>query len=164
MAEAKANVSGSERPTTEKKIEARSNPGPGTSQPNLFALTISADTGEIVKIEKVEGTTRRDLQDDDAASLTSKAAPTLGALIERAFEAGIACVLGVRAEREEADESDEEAELRRALLEPLMESTRAKGLLEHDVIGKAMLASALAQVAAARTAIREKDGTQQTKR
>ena len=79
----------------------------------------------ILKIEKVEGTTRRDLQDDDAASLTSKAAPTLGALIERAFEAGIACVLGVRAEREEADESDEEAELRRALLEPLMEGTRA---------------------------------------
>jgi hypothetical protein len=37
---------------------------------------------------------------------------------------------------------------------PLMEGTRAKGLLEHDVIGKAMLASALAQVAAARTAIR----------
>jgi hypothetical protein len=46
MDEAKENVS-SPKGTT----EAGSNAG----QANLFALTISADTGEIVKIERVEG-------------------------------------------------------------------------------------------------------------
>lgn len=154
MAEGKTNVSGPTGPAAAKG-EAKSNPGPRTSQPNLLALTISADTGEVVKIEKVEGTgARRDLQDDDQVRLTLKDAPTLDALIERAFEAGIACVLGAQDEREEAEETDEEADLRRALLMPLIDNTWAKGLLEQGVLGKAILASAIAQVA--RTASRDK--------
>ena len=152
MAEARVNVSDPDGPTA----GARPNPGPATPQPNLFSLTISADSGEIVKIEKVEGTgTRRDLRDDDKAELTAKAAPTLDALIERAFEAGIACVLGVEAGDAEAEESDEEADLRRALLMPLMENTWAKDSLKREVLGKAILASAIAQIAAARTATPE---------
>ena len=158
MAEAHANVSSSKGPTAER-VEARSNPGLGTSQPNLFALTISADTGEIVKIEKVEGAgTRRDLRDDDTVGLSAKAAVTLDALIERAFEAGIACVLGVRALHAEAEESDEEADLRRALLMPLMENTWAMDSLKREVLGKAILGSAIAQIAAARTSSPEKGG------
>jgi hypothetical protein len=125
-------------------------------------LIISADTGEIVKVEKVEGTnTRRDLRDDDTVSLTGQTTPTLDALIERAFEAGIACVLGVQAGHAEAEESDEEADLRRALLMPLMEGTWAKDLLEREVLGKAILASAIAHVTAARTASSDKGGAQQ---
>jgi hypothetical protein len=155
MAEAKANVSDPTAPTAEKEVEAKSNPSSRTSQPNLFALTISADTGEVVKIEKVEGTgARRDLQDDDQVMLALKDAPALDALIERAFEAGIACVLGAQDEREDAEETDEEADLRRALLMPLIDNTLAKGLLEQGVLGKAILASAIAQVA--RTASRDK--------
>jgi hypothetical protein len=127
----------------------------------LFALTVNAATGEIVKIEKVDGTgTRRDLGDDDRAELTAKAAPALDALIERAFEAGIACVLGVEAGHAEAEESDEEADLRRALLMPLMEGTWAKDLLKPEVLGKAILASAIAHVTAARTASSDKGGAQ----
>jgi hypothetical protein len=126
-------------------------------QSNLFGLTINGETGEIVKIEKVEGTgARRDLRDDEMAGLTNRAAPTLNALIERAFEAGIACMLGVEAGRDEAEESAEEADMRRALLMPLIESTLANEALKPEVVGKAILASAIAQVAAARTASPEK--------
>jgi hypothetical protein len=127
----------------------------------LFSLTVNAATGEIVKIEKLEGAgSRRDLRDDDKAELTGKAALTLDALIERAFEAGIACVLG---EHAEADESDEEADLRRALLIPLMEGTGAKDLLKREVLGKAILASAIAHVttAPAPTATSHKSVAQQ---
>ena len=158
MAETSANASVPKAPTA----EARANPGPGTPQSNLFAVTISADSGEVVKIEKVEGTsTRRDLRDDDKAELTAKAASTLDALIERAFEAGIACVLGARAGHAEAEESDEEADLRRALLIPLMESTWAKDLLKREVLGKAILASAIAHVTAARAPSSDTSGAQQ---
>jgi hypothetical protein len=126
-------------------------------QSNLFGLTINAETGEIVKIEKVEGTgVRRDVRDDDTAGLTASAVPTLDALIERAFEAGIACMLGVGVGRDEAEESAEEADMRRALLMPLIEGTLAQDGFKRDVVGKAILASAIAQVAAARTAPPEK--------
>ena len=158
MAEARVNVSDLNGPTA----GARANPGAATPQPNLFSLTISADSGEIVKIEKVEGTgTRRDLRDDDKTELTAKAAPTLDALIERAFEAGIACVLGVEAGHAEAEESDEEADLRRALLMPLMEGSWAKDLLKREVLGKAILASAIAHVTAARAPSSDTSGVQQ---
>ena len=74
MAEAKANISGSAGPTVERDIESKSNPGRGPSQPNLLAVTISADTGEVVKVEKVEGTgVRRDLQDSDQMKTRTRA-------------------------------------------------------------------------------------------
>jgi hypothetical protein len=159
MAEAKANVSGPARPTAEKEIESKPNPGRGASQPNLLAVTIGADTGEVMKIEKVDGTgVRQDLQDNDQVGLALKDAPTLGMLIEQAFEAGIECVLGVQDEREGPEESEEEADLRRALLLPLIEHTSATGLLKQGVLGKAILATAIAQVAARRTASRDKGG------
>jgi hypothetical protein len=159
MAEAKANVSGPTGRTAEKEIEAKPNPGRGTSQPNLLAVTISADTGEVVKVEKVEGTgVRRDLQDTDQVGLALRDAPTLGVLIEQAFEAGIACVLGVQDEREEPEESEVEADLRRALLMPLIENARAAGLLKQGALGKAILATAIAQVAAPQPASRDKGG------
>jgi hypothetical protein len=162
MAEARENVSNPEGAAAKRAVEAKSNPGLGTPQANLFALTISADTGEIVKIEKVEGThSRRELRDEDTAGLSASAGPTLDALIERAFEAGIACMLGVRARHTEANESDEEADLRRALLMPLIEDTWAKDSLKREVLGKAILASAIAQVAAARAATLEKGGAQE---
>ena len=65
-------------------------------------------------------------------------------------------MLGVGAGRNEPEESAEEADLRRALLMPLMERTLAQDALKPEIVGKAILASAIAQVAAARTASPEK--------
>jgi hypothetical protein len=157
MDESKPTVPISKGEAAGKEVETRSNPRRATSPSNLFGLTIDGDTGEIVNVEKFEAAgIRRDLRDDDTAGLTASASPTLNALIERAFEAGIACMLGGRAGRDEAEESAEEADLRRALLMPLIEGTLAKGALKREVLGKAILASAIAQVAAARTATPEK--------
>jgi hypothetical protein len=157
MGEAKPTVPSSKGQAVSKEVETGLNPRRATSPSNLFGLIIDADTGEIVNIEKVEGAgVRRDLRDDDMAGLTASASPTLNALIERAFEAGIACMLGGGAGRDEAEESAEEADLRRALLMPLIEGTLAKGALKREVLGKAILVSAIAQVAAARTVAPEK--------
>jgi hypothetical protein len=67
--------------------------GPG---PSLFAFTIDASTGQIGGLEKVDGAgARRLLSDQDKASLqASKSWHTLESIVEQAFEAGIACVLG----------------------------------------------------------------------
>jgi hypothetical protein len=116
-----------------------------TSRPNLVALTIDADTGRIVRVEKLDSTgARAELSHEDASSLTKDyTIPTLEAALEQAFEAGIACVLG--SEADEGQESEDDAALSRLLLVPLMERTPAHGLLQPGVLGKAILASAIEQ-------------------
>jgi hypothetical protein len=71
--------------------------------------------------------------------------PTLEAIIEQAFEAGIGCVLGDGVERDEEQESKDDAALSRLLLMPLMERTPAHGLQQPEVLGGAILASAIEQ-------------------
>jgi hypothetical protein len=121
-------------------------PGSGaTSRPNLIALTIDADTGRIVRVEKLDGA-RGELSHEDAASLTKGySIPTLEAALEQAFEAGIACVLGSEADEGQESESEDDAALSRLLLVPLMERTPAHGLLQPGVLGKAIVASAIEQ-------------------
>jgi hypothetical protein len=161
MAQANANASGVKAPTTEGSPSVKADPGT-SQQPNLISLTFNADTGEVVKIEKVEAAgARRELRDDDAIAVTGTATTTLDTLIERAFEAGIACLLEPEAEGDEADEPEDPSDLRHALLIDLMEKSSAKDLLKRDVLGKAILASAIAQMAAARAASAEKGKAQQ---
>jgi hypothetical protein len=143
-----SNINPPQRPTGEGLGEKSAPAGPGAApRPNLVALTIDVDTSRIVKVEKVDSTGgRRDLSDEDAASLTKdNTIPTLEALIEQAFEAGIACVVGDESAQDEAQESDDEAALRRLLLVPLMERTFAHGLRQPEVLGRAILASAIGQ-------------------
>jgi hypothetical protein len=121
------------------------------SHPNLVAFTVDADAGRIVRVEKVDSTgVRRDLSNEDAASLTNRNTITLERIIEQAFEAGIACMLGDEAAEDEALESEDDA-LSRLLLMPLMERTRARGLLRREVLGRAILASAVEQAASYRS-------------
>ena len=103
---------------------------PTTSEPasdsDLLTITIQAKTGQIIKIQSAEGGDgRNELSDQERADLLKKGAKdTLEALIEQAFEAGIACVLGDAVGRSEAEESEEEADLRHLLLEPLSRPSR----------------------------------------
>ena len=127
----------------EKSTSSSSGP---TLRPNLVAFTIDADSGRIVRIEKVDSTgARRDLSDEDAATLIQENTLTLETIIEQAFEAGIACVLGDGIEQDEGQESKDDAALSRLLLMPLMERTPARGLQQPEVLGKAILASAIEQ-------------------
>ena len=143
-----ASTKAPKEPMGEGAEERSMSPSAGaTLRPNLVAFTIDADSGRIVKVEKVDSTgARRDLSDEDAASLTkARTVPTLETIIEQAFEAGIACALGDGVEQDVGQESKDDTVLRRLLLLPLMERTPAHGLQQPEVLGKAILASAIEQ-------------------
>ncbi|MCW3473437.1 hypothetical protein [Limobrevibacterium gyesilva] len=137
---------------------------PSSAGPDLFAFTIDASTGQITRLEKVESTgARRQLSEQDKASLqASKSSHTLEAIVEQAFEAGIACALGNGDETDEVPESEDEAEVRRTLLLPLMERSRTTALLQRSVLGQAILATALQQVTAPHASEAEGGSAQQT--
>jgi hypothetical protein len=113
------------------------------SDADLLTITIQAKTGQIVKIQSAEGSSgRNELSDQERADLLKKAGKdTLEALIEQAFEAGIACVLGDPIGRSEADESKEEADLRHLLLEPLIRQSPVQRLMQREVLSRAFLGS-----------------------
>jgi hypothetical protein len=112
--------------------------------PELLSLTINAETGQIVKLETVDsGGTRRELSEEQKARMAQeKGEDTLEALIEEAFEAGIASVLGGSAQFSPS-ESEEEEELRHLLLRPLIERSPAKHLMKFDTLTRATLGTLL---------------------
>ena len=119
-----------------------------TSEPSanadLLSITVNAKTGQIVKVESVDDAgVRRDLSDERKADLAKeRGKDTLEALLERAFEAGIACVLeGATAEDNGLDE--EEAELRHLLLRPLIRHSAAERLMQRDILARAILGTVI---------------------
>lgn len=142
--------------------------GPNEKKPSpavsgLFAFTMDASTGQITKLEKVESAGKhRQLSELEKMSLPSrKSWHTLEAIVEQAFEAGIGCVLGNEDEKDTAQESEEEADVRRALLQALIERSRTSALLQPNVLGQAILATALQQVTASQAAETEGGSAQQ---
>src|SRR6516164_859413 len=109
---------------------------------DLLTLTIDAKTGHIVKIESVDSTgAHHELSDEERASLAKeKSKATVEAIIEQAFEAGVACVLGDDGE-DDPPESTKDADLRHLLLWPLIEDSAAKRLLQRDILSRAILAT-----------------------
>ena len=136
--------------TTENLKEPKETPASVEPGPRLFAFTIDASTGQIAELEKVDSAgVRRVLSDQDKASLqANKSCQTLESIVEQAFESGIACVLGDGGDKDEAQELDEEAEVRRTLLLPLMGRSRTMALLHRGALGRAILATALQQATA----------------
>jgi len=83
---------------------------------DLLTLTIDAKTGHIVKIESVDSTgAHHELSDEERASLAKeRSKATVEAIIEQAFEAGVACVLGGTDGEDDLSESAKDAEIRPA--------------------------------------------------
>jgi len=126
----------------------RENPGsserkqkPSAAQPELYTITFDAGTGEVVKFERIDANgVRQDLSESDRTRLAAeKNEGRLGGIIEQAFEAGIACVLGGRADLDDERESEEEAELRRLLLRQLIEHSPAARYMQRDAMSRAAL-------------------------
>jgi hypothetical protein len=125
--------------------------GPGTKSAShasdLLTLTIDAKTGHIVKIESVDSTgAHHELSDEEKASLVKeRSKATVEAIIEQAFEAGVACVLGGTDGEDDLEddlsESAKDADLRRLLLRPLIEESAAKRLMQRDTLNRAILAT-----------------------
>jgi hypothetical protein len=119
---------------------------------SLVAFTLDPDTGEIVKVEGVDRAGKRhDLSAEERASLVAGEPRTIETVLEQAFEAGIACVLGDEAADDEDDageteaEADGDADLRRLLLRPLMAHSPAKRLMERALLGHAILGTLIQQ-------------------
>ena len=111
------------------------------SAAKLFAFTIDANTARIVKLETLDASgSRHELSEEEKASLArEESANGLEDVVERAFEAGIACVLGGEEPQEKTEESAEDAELRHMLLTPLIEHSPAKRLIEREALTRAIL-------------------------
>ena len=67
-------------------------------------------------------------------------------LIERGFEAGLACLLGGADGPEDESETEEDASLRRALLRPLIEKSLVARGLRRDALRRAIVRSLISDV------------------
>lgn len=107
----------------------------------LFTFTIDASTAQVVKLEAEDASgVRHELSDEEKASLAQAGVEgDLEQFVERAFEAGIACVLGGGGPEDGGNEPAEEAELRHLLLTPLIEHSPAKRLLQREALSRAIL-------------------------
>jgi hypothetical protein len=120
-----------------------------TRSVDLYALTVDIAGGRLVGVERVDaGGERRALTAGEKAALAGAGAQPLRRLFERAFEAGIACVLGDRAEAE-APPAEEEAELSRVLLKSLIESSALSDLAADGALDGSVLRALVGQAAAA---------------
>ncbi|HQT79034.1 MAG: hypothetical protein B7Z80_05400 [Rhodospirillales bacterium 20-64-7] len=116
----------------------------------LLMFTVAAETGQIIKIEGIDGAgPPHELSEGERASLARESADaTLETIIEQAFEAGIACVLGAAADEANAATTEQEAHLRSLLLQPLIQRSSARHLLQHDVMSRAILGTLIRQTSA----------------
>jgi hypothetical protein len=107
----------------------------------LFAFTIDTSTAQIVKLEALDASgARRELSEEEKASLASAGTDAgLEEFVEKAFEAGIACVLGDDEQQDKAGEPADEAELRHLLLAPLIEHSPVKRLMQREALSRAIL-------------------------
>jgi hypothetical protein len=130
-------------PSSRKRPEAKPQPTAADTPPDtdLFTLTIQAKTGQVVKLERSDSVgERHELTEQERTDLAQEAIKdTLEALIERAFEAGIACALGDSLGEDEAEESEEEADLRHLLIDPLIQKSPAQRLIQLEVLSRAFL-------------------------
>jgi len=106
-----------------------------------LAFTIDTGTGEIIKIESVDSADqRRELTKTEKLDLAKESRGVgVEALLERAFEAGVACLLDDDDRKEDESETEEEAGVRRVLLQHLMERTTVARAMRRQVLRQAIV-------------------------
>lgn len=127
---------------TYSPTSSRKGPSSGTDRPatKYLTVTIDADSARVIRIEGQNASgARHELTRDERRSLASGSDDRLDDLLERAFEAGIACVLGGDADVDATQESPEDAQLRRQLLAPLIERSAVNHLRESGALNRAIL-------------------------
>jgi len=109
----------------------------------LLAITVDPDTARVVRLEGLDANgARHELTNAERQRLLKRASDgRVEDFVERAFEAGIACVLDGEASSDTNQESDEDAEIRRRFLTPLIERSPVKHLMESAVLDRAILST-----------------------
>jgi len=94
----------------------------GGSEEEQVVVTINAPMGKIVSLEKIDKAGKRQelAQEEWTKLVGDDEIEEIEAVIEEAFEAGVAAVLGEEYEDDEAYEDDEERALRRLLIVGLL--------------------------------------------
>jgi hypothetical protein len=121
----------------------------GASRPERFAFTFDASTGAVITFESVDTAGRRHkLSKTEKIDLARESnGPSLEVLLENAFEAGIACVLGDgKAANATEHETKDDENLRRILLKPLIEESAAAQLIRRDVLRQAIVQTLIEDV------------------
>jgi len=134
-------------------------------QGDRLAITLDSDTGEILKYEAVDAAGgRRELSQNERLELAKiRRGEAVEDLIERGFEAGLACLLGGADGPEDENETEEDASFRRALLRPLMEKSVVAPTLRRAALRRAIVRSLIRDVLGSpepetETAKTQKDG------
>jgi hypothetical protein len=123
--------------------------GAPASRPERFAITFEASTGTVIGCESVDTAGRRHkLSKSEKIDLgRDSTGPSLEALLENAFEAGIACVLGDDKETSPTEHETKDDEiLRRILLKPLIEESSAAPLIRKEVLRQAIVQTLIEDV------------------
>jgi hypothetical protein len=126
-------------------------PQPAT-RPKRLAFTLDLNTGQIIRVEGVDAENmRHDLSQTEMTVLRSDTGrPRVETLLEEAFEAGIACILGGGSD--ETTETDGDAGLRQMILKPLMDDSAAARLMKSDVLNQAIVETLIEHALLARRA------------
>ena len=116
----------------------------------LITATIEASTGKIIDVRSIDDAgASSELTTDRRARLSQEIGETsLEDLFEQAFEAGIASVLGDDETETEASESEDEAELRHQILQPMIERSAARRLIQSENLGRAIVGTLIRKAAA----------------
>ena len=119
---------------------------PASTVPKLKAVTITidADSADVVRVEGLDAKgARHELSNEEKASLIkdARSEERLEEVLEHAFEAGIACVLGDDEDEDEetTQESPADAELRHQLLAPLIKRSAVRQLTDRAALHRAIL-------------------------
>jgi hypothetical protein len=139
---AKTNAAGAERPSSKVRRATPASAGRTASKLTAVTITIDPDSAEVIRVEGLDDAgTRHDLSDEEKSTLMAEVRRDgrLEEVLEHAFEAGIACVLGDAEEDEANAESPAEEELRHLLLAPLMKRSVMRRLTERAALNRAVL-------------------------
>ena len=124
-----------------KKAEPSSDNPVDRPVTKFLTVVIDADSAQVVRVEGQDTTgARHELSADEKTRLAKRVtADRLEDLVEEAFEAGIACVLGGDTAPDPTKESPEDAELRRQLLAPLIERSAVKRWMDRGALNRAIV-------------------------
>ena len=138
---------------------------PASRSPRL-AFTLDAGTGEIIKIESADSAgQRRELSKTQRLDLAKESRGVgVEALLERAFEAGIASLLDDEYGKEDESETEEEAGVRQILLQPLMERTFAAHAMRREVLRQAIVQTLIRDIVSSGGSESEPPKTQKSDR
>jgi hypothetical protein len=144
---AKSDVQKAARPAAKSARRPARRRARAATKLEAVTITIDPTSAEVIRVEGLDKRgTRHDLTDEEKATLMTEVRRDgrLEEVLEHAFEAGLACVLGDAAEDEADAESPDEEELRHQLLAPLMKRSLMGRLTERAALNRAVLGTLIA--------------------